>query len=306
MSASPSSPPPESWLELPGGQTFWLKGRCTIGRHADNELVLDLPALSRHHALVTATGGGYTLSDLHSRNGTFLNRVAVTRPVRMRDGDEIRLGDVALRFRCKRRWLDFGARTTGVEAGNPTQRIDQLHERACWLLLIDVAGFTALNDEIGSEAAVRRMQLWITAVRPLLERHGATINGYLGDAIFIYWPEEKTKPAQPLAALRELERWRPESPLPFRFVVHHGRVLFTHSDRGEELTGQDVNILFRSEKIAKGFNATAMLSERAVVSLGLEGQCPPYGRSAIDGMSDFYSFYALPAGFAGPASRAGG
>ncbi|HVS54164.1 MAG TPA: adenylate/guanylate cyclase domain-containing protein [Opitutaceae bacterium] len=303
MSASSSSPPPESWLELPGGQTFWLKGRCSIGRQPDNDLVLDLPALSRHHALVSPSGGGYTLSDLRSRNGTFLNRTAVTRPTPVRDGDEIRLGDVALRFRCKRRWLDFGARTV-VDASAPTQRIDQVHERACWLLLIDIVGFAALNDEIGSEAAVRRMQTWITAVRPLIERHGGTINGYLGDAIFVYWLEETTKPARPLAALRELAGWRPQSPLPFRFVAHHGRVLFTHSDRGEELTGQDVNILFRSEKIAKGFGAPAMLSESAVVSLGLEGQCTCFGRSSIDGMSEFYSFYAPPADFAGPARGA--
>ena len=88
----PSDPPAfsESWIELPDGRTFWLKGRCTIGREADNDLVIDFPALSRHHALLAAGAGRYTVSDLHSRNGTFVNRAPVTRPVALRDGDEIR------------------------------------------------------------------------------------------------------------------------------------------------------------------------------------------------------------------------
>ena len=73
---------PESWLELPDGRTFWLTGRCAIGRQTDNDLVLDLPALSRRHALLTAEAGGYTLSDLHSRNGTFVNRAVITRAYR--------------------------------------------------------------------------------------------------------------------------------------------------------------------------------------------------------------------------------
>jgi class 3 adenylate cyclase len=293
------SPPFESWLELPDGGTFWLKERCAIGRLPDNDLVLDEPALSRHHALLAGSAAGYVLSDLHSRNGTFLNRSAVTRPVPVRDGDEVRFGDVAVRFRCKRKMFGLVAPASPAE-GAPTQRLDEVHERECWLLLVDVVGFTALNEKIGSAAAVRRMQGWITAVRPLIERQGGRINAYLGDAIFTYWLAEDAKPAQLHGALRELEAWRPHSPLPFRYVVHRGKVLFTHSDRGEELTGQDVNLLFRSEKIAKGFESSAMLSAAAVAALGLEDRCPCYGRSAVDGMADFVSFYGLPRDFVAP------
>ncbi len=299
MSPPLSSPPPESWLELPDGRTFWLKDRCTIGRQPDNDLVIDLPALSRHHALLATGGGRYTLSDLHSRNGTFVNRAPVTRPIPLRDGDEIRFGDVGVRYRCTRRF-ELTDATAGAAA---TQRLEQVRERVCWLVVADVVAYAALNEEIGSAAALRRLQTWITELRPLFEKHGGHINGYLGDAIFAYWLAETASPAQLLAALHAIEAWRSRSPLAFRLVAHHGKVLFTHGDRGEELTGQEVNFIFRIEKIAKNFGATAMLSEAAVQTLGLAGRCDSYGRSAIDGMHDFYAFFALPRDFTAPAAN---
>ena len=284
---------PGSWLELPNGRTLWLTARCAIGRQPDNDLVLDEPALSRRHALIVAEGGGYTLSDLRSRNGTFVNRAAVTRPVLLRDGDEICLGDVVVRFRCTRK-IEPPAVAPDFAT---TARLDQVRERACLLLLVDVVGFTNLNDRLGSEAALRQMQAWITGVRPLIERNHGHINGYLGDAIFAYWTSETSTPASVLDSLRAIEAWRAESPLVFRVVVHHGTILFTHSDRGEELTGQAVNFVFRSEKLAKTFGAPAMLSEAAMESLGLEGRCTRCGVSEIEGMTGPFSFYALPVNF---------
>jgi adenylate cyclase len=172
-----------------------------------------------------------------------------------------------------------------------------VRERVAWLLLVDVVGFTTLNEQLGSEAAVRQMQSWITAVRPLIEGHQGHINGYLGDAIFAYWLADNSPPAALLASLRAIETWRPASPLAFRVVVHHGKVLFTHSDRGEELTGQDVNFVFRAEKLAKAFGASSMLSGAAVHTLGLDDRCPPCGQSGLDGMTGLFSFYTLPADF---------
>ena len=75
-------------------------GDCTIGREAPATLVFALPSLSRRHAAVSWREGCHWLSDLGSRNGTFVNGVAVqTAPVRLIDGDEIVMGGVlALRF----------------------------------------------------------------------------------------------------------------------------------------------------------------------------------------------------------------
>jgi class 3 adenylate cyclase len=287
-----------AWLELPDGKSLWLKGRCMIGRQEGCDLVLVTPALSRQHALLAAAPGGYTLTDLHSSNGTYLNRELVKRSVPLRDGDEIKIGDLLLRFRCNRR-MDYGR---GAADEFATRRLDDVRSRVCWLLVTDIEGYSALNEQIGSEAALRRLQVWISDMRPMLEKNGATINGYVGDAIFAYWVCEQTIPEQVLAAIASMEAYRGRTPLPFRIVMHHGCALFTKSEMGEELTGQEVNFVFRAEKIAKAFKVHAMLSQAAAQTLQVERRCDALGSSPVDGMSGSYSFFGLPRDLGAAAS----
>ncbi len=49
----------------------------TIGTLPENNLVLTDPTVSRRHASVEETAGGYVLRDLDSTNGTFLDSVRV-------------------------------------------------------------------------------------------------------------------------------------------------------------------------------------------------------------------------------------
>jgi pSer/pThr/pTyr-binding forkhead associated (FHA) protein len=290
MTTPPAPTLAESWLELPDGRLFWLTGRCTIGRHLDNQLVLETTSVSRHHAVLTQDPTGYNVSDLRSSNGTYVNRTPVQRPTLLRDGDELQLGDAILRYRCTRP-PEAEAAHTSLEH---TRRIDDVRERACWLLIADVAAFSALNAEVGSKTALQRFQGWIAAMRPLIERHGGLINSYVGDAIFAWWPGDTATPAQVRAALVAIEEWRPQSPVAFRVVLHHGSVLFTRSERGEELSGLEVNFVFRSEKVAKSLGAPAMLSEAAVQSLELAGHCQPLGAAPVEGIPGRFVFFAAP------------
>lgn len=76
---------------LTDGSVHRLEGdTTTIGRGGEHEIALDAPAVSRSHAVVERTPHGYSLRDLASRNGTFLNgeRLDDT-PHPLRDGDEI-------------------------------------------------------------------------------------------------------------------------------------------------------------------------------------------------------------------------
>jgi pSer/pThr/pTyr-binding forkhead associated (FHA) protein len=75
--------------------------RCddlVIGR-SGADLEVDDRGVSRRHArLSRGPDGGWTLTDLGSTNGTFVNGVRV-RVARLRDGDEIRVGAAtAFRF----------------------------------------------------------------------------------------------------------------------------------------------------------------------------------------------------------------
>lgn len=299
--SSHTSPPglPSAWLELPDGRHFWLKGRCAIGRLDDNDLVLNTTALSRHHALLTADHSGHVLTDLHSSNGTYVNRELAKRPVPLRDRDEIQIGDLVLRYRC----TQPAAPLPGPGTGPPTtQLLNNVRSRDCWLLVTDIVGYSTITEQTGSEAALNRLRTWIADMRPLIERNGGSIQDYIGDAIFAYWPCEHATVGQVLQALQGLEAYRTRSPLPFRIVIHHGSVLFTKAEQGERLSGQEVNFTFRAEKIAKQFRTVALFSQAAVQTLQLDGRCVALGESTVEGLSGSFNFFGLPRDFIPPVA----
>ncbi len=63
----------------------------TMGRQSDNDLVLLDSRVSRHHARVIQDPEGYSIEDLGSRHGTFVNGERVNSCV-LKSGDQINLG----------------------------------------------------------------------------------------------------------------------------------------------------------------------------------------------------------------------
>jgi pSer/pThr/pTyr-binding forkhead associated (FHA) protein len=59
------------------GKIVPLRGKLTIGRGSDCDLVLDEPEMSRRHAMIENSGDLIYLRDLGSANGTFVNGVQV-------------------------------------------------------------------------------------------------------------------------------------------------------------------------------------------------------------------------------------
>jgi len=71
----------------------------TIGRLEDNDVVIRHMAVSGHHAKIDAIAERFLLTDLDSKNGTFVN----DRPIQNRwlvHDDEIVIGKYSLIFRC--------------------------------------------------------------------------------------------------------------------------------------------------------------------------------------------------------------
>ena len=66
-------------------------GTLTIGRHEDNDIVLDNPYISRYHAEIISEGPRHLIRDLGSTSGTFANGERITQR-RLKDGDCVRLG----------------------------------------------------------------------------------------------------------------------------------------------------------------------------------------------------------------------
>lgn len=73
------------------------KDHLSIGRTPDNDVVLDSAAVSRKHARIEFSPRGAELQDLDSLNGTFVNRLRVTRRF-LTDCDVITIGRYELVF----------------------------------------------------------------------------------------------------------------------------------------------------------------------------------------------------------------
>jgi pSer/pThr/pTyr-binding forkhead associated (FHA) protein len=69
----------------------------TIGRVPDNDIVLNEPSVSSHHAAITCKNDACHLYDLNSSNGTTVNGQPVTQ-VDLKDGDILRFGGVESTF----------------------------------------------------------------------------------------------------------------------------------------------------------------------------------------------------------------
>ncbi len=70
----------------------------TLGRHIDNDIILESKSVSRYHAHIKPRQSHYTLTDLASANGTTVNGKPITECV-LHDGDVISFGGVEMVFR---------------------------------------------------------------------------------------------------------------------------------------------------------------------------------------------------------------
>lgn len=79
-----------------------LKDKKTflVGRRKSNDLVIENLAVSGTHARIERLENGYVLSDLQSKNGTYVNRKQVTTCL-LKNGDVIQIGMHTLVFSDK-------------------------------------------------------------------------------------------------------------------------------------------------------------------------------------------------------------
>lgn len=74
-----------------------LADTLIIGRGSAADLKIDSDDVSRTHAQLLRIDDEYTIEDLDSRNGVFLNGLRVHAAV-LRDGDQLQLGDIVFTY----------------------------------------------------------------------------------------------------------------------------------------------------------------------------------------------------------------
>ena len=98
------------------------KATLTVGRTPGNDVVIDNPAVSGHHARLLLEQDHFLLEDMNSLNGTFLNNQRI-RKSPLKDGDEILIGKHTLVFRD-----EGGTMPVVAAATDRTQQIKPMGE----------------------------------------------------------------------------------------------------------------------------------------------------------------------------------
>jgi len=88
-----------------------VESEATIGRE-NCDLVLTDVEVSRRHAVLRLTESGYSVEDLGSSNGTFLNGQGISAPTGLTDGDRLQVGETVL-------LVKLGAQATRLRAKQP-------------------------------------------------------------------------------------------------------------------------------------------------------------------------------------------
>ena len=88
-------------VQAAGGkrQEFVLRAsQVRLGRGSTNQIVIDNPSVSREHARFTWARGQWTVHDLQSGNGVFVNQQRIARARALQHGDEVIFGQTLWQF----------------------------------------------------------------------------------------------------------------------------------------------------------------------------------------------------------------
>jgi len=87
------------FLTDPNGQEHRLVTQtATVGRAVECDIVIASKSISRENTRIRLEGRHWFVEDLGSTNGTYLNGERVITPMKLRDGDSIKVGDVMFLF----------------------------------------------------------------------------------------------------------------------------------------------------------------------------------------------------------------
>jgi pSer/pThr/pTyr-binding forkhead associated (FHA) protein len=99
VDGGPAFDGPPAVLTLPTGQRIELhEGHYIIGRHLENDIVLNDTNVSRRHAEFVCAAGEVVVRDMGSTNGTKVNGVVVNGEQLLQHGDVINFGSAQVTF----------------------------------------------------------------------------------------------------------------------------------------------------------------------------------------------------------------
>jgi adenylate cyclase len=281
-----------AWLDI-GDQHLPLIGQtCSLGRAKDNNVVFASSKVSRRHAIVHAQGGGeFSLVDLGSSNGTHVNGRRVIAPITLHNGDVIQIGEQNVTFRLE----DDSLGANDIYLTQSQMTIRDVNELTCWFLLLDIEEFVQLSSEMQSEELARLVGAWLAECRRIIEEHGGTLSKFLGDGLLAYWDVRFAEASNVAAALQVFCQMQAQRRPAFRWALHFGSAVFGAAAAPGEVSalGQDLNFLFRIERIAATNKFHSVISSAAHQNLGELLSATPLGVFMIKGLDGEHALFGL-------------
>lgn len=173
--------------------------RMLMGRSADCEICINHASISRCHAELSLEEGHYVLRDRGSANGTRVNNTVLQGPVRLADGDVLRLGNVALKFYAHQsldalmhdRLYRLATIDADTEVFTKRYLMDALQrevrrarrtKQPLSVVALDLDHFKAVNDRFGTSAGDAVLRSTATLARALIR--GSDLIGRTGGVSF--------------------------------------------------------------------------------------------------------------------------
>ncbi len=287
-----------AWIEQKCGSRVVVQASCSIGRLPTNQIVIPEERVSRRHALVNAQEDGeFWLVDLGSGNGTYLNRRRLVQPTLLTDGDRIEIGSTTLVFRQPSRPGD-GARFVDEDDEDANKTIQHIKSSQCWLLVADIESSTQMVKHLPDHEMPQVTGDWLAACRNVVERNDGSINKFLGDGFFAYWPDADGVGSKVAQCLTDLRRMQEERNPAFRVVLHYGPVFMGGAaSMGEEsLLGKEVHFTFRAEKLASSLGERMLLSDAARLKLPVTFKTSCLGPQKVQSFEGDFVFHSHPPG----------
>jgi len=165
----------------------------------------------------------------------------------------------------------------------------------CWLLMMDIEGFTALSQRAQVDDLAQLVGKWVMECSDVISSNNGVVNKYLGDGIFAYWHDGPRAASDVFDAVRQIQELQTRPEPKFRAVFHFGDVtLGGASAAGEEnLMGPEVNYLFRSEKVVGDLGAYLSFSAAAAEQWPKQDELKSLGQHPVKDYAGEHEFFTL-------------
>jgi len=287
---------------IPGtGEPFDLEiaNTVTIGRTADN--VLSFPGsahVSRQHAVIRCQDGiNYQITDLGSRNGTFVNGQQVVLPTPLPDGARIRIANNEMVFH-RTEELEDDHETEVTMAMTMEQNSSRLMTVA--IVVCDVRGFSTFSEKLPATRVAQFIGQWFRQAGNIIQSSGGVVDKFIGDAILAYWArltpdaaicDKALNSASQMVSHASRMFWPDlEIAMQVGTALHYGQVSSGNiglvAQRDATIMGDTVNTAFRLESVMKELGQSVLCSEAFVEQFDNRESFIDLGERTLKGKSN--------------------